>query len=216
MAAAEDFAECLPEIRIELGKRGGEDLLHVDRELFDDLVQLLLRFFEVVLLLAHKSIPFEHLPVFLDRIQIDVSSARICVRRFFAAPLRRAHLPAALRPRPQARASAHSFPTFCPRSVLPRFSAGRRGFPGAPPRARGSKISSFLPCASRSTRARSPSTRSCWFICAAICSFKRAVTVPVSSRVASACASSSVKRAISAQILRSCPPCQIRPRPVQP
>ena len=73
MAAAEDFAEGLPEICIELGKRGGEDLLHVDRELFDDLVQLLLRFFEVALLLAHKSIPFEHLPVFLDRIQIDVS-----------------------------------------------------------------------------------------------------------------------------------------------
>ena len=73
MAAAEDLAEGLAEIGVELGKLGGENLLHVDCQLLDDLVQLLLRLFEIFLLLAHERVPFEHLLVFLDRVQIDVA-----------------------------------------------------------------------------------------------------------------------------------------------
>ena len=73
VAAAEDLAEGLAEIRVQLGKLAREDLLHIFGELVDDLVQLALRLFQIVLLRAEELIPLAQLFVLLDRVKVDVA-----------------------------------------------------------------------------------------------------------------------------------------------
>ena len=73
MSAAEDLAEGIAEVHIQLGELGRENLLHADGQLLDDLTQIGLRGLEVVLLLPQEAVPLLHTLKFVHRIQIDVA-----------------------------------------------------------------------------------------------------------------------------------------------
>lgn len=70
---AEDLAEGIAEVHIQLGELGRENLLHADGQLLDDLAQIGLRGLEVVLLLPQEAVPLLHTLKFVHRIQIDVA-----------------------------------------------------------------------------------------------------------------------------------------------
>ena len=73
VSAAENLAEGIAEVHIQLGELGRENLLHADGQLVDDLAQIGLRGLEVVLLLPQKAVPLLHALKFVHRIQIDVA-----------------------------------------------------------------------------------------------------------------------------------------------
>ena len=85
VSAAEDLAEGIAEVHIQLGELRRENLLHADGQLVDDLAQIGLRGLEVVLLLPQKAIPLLHALKFVHRIQIDVAERAAFSR---AAPAR--------------------------------------------------------------------------------------------------------------------------------